>query len=175
MGLIKDLTTQRFGRLIVIAKNGRKKRAITWECQCDCGRIVTVRGNHLRSGVSKSCGCLNTDLTRVRATTTLLASHTKHGLSRTTEYRSWHAMLWRCYDQRAPSYRYYGGRGISVCAEWRRSFEQFLRDMGSKPSVKHSIDRIDPSGNYDPANCRWATAKEQASNQRHRHRTHANV
>lgn len=90
----------------------------------------------------------------------------EHGLSRTTEYSSWISMRRRCYDKKRDKYQYYGGRGIRVCKEWRHSFLQFLSDMGNKPTTKHSIDRIDNNGNYEPSNCKWSTQLEQTSNRR---------
>ena len=91
----------------------------------------------------------------------------KRGISKTPEYRAWYAMIARCYDTRSCIYKYYGGRGITVCAEWRTSFMAFFEYMGERPTPKHSLDRINNDGNYEPDNCRWATWAEQASNRRH--------
>lgn len=131
-----------------------------WVCQCDCGNIAFAQTSDLRAGRHRSCGCLRVDV---------MTRHggTNHGGGRTPEYRSWMSMKARCLDSDHDSYKWYGGRGITICDRWLASFEAFLADMGARPSLKHSIDRINNDGNYEPGNCRWATANEQAQNQRH--------
>jgi hypothetical protein len=94
--------------------------------------------------------------------------NTVHGGTRSREFNTWKGMQRRCYLQSAAGFKNYGGRGIAVCDRWLHSFENFLADMGCKPSPKHSIDRINNDGNYEPGNCRWATAKEQRQNRRRR-------
>lgn len=149
---------QRFGRLLVVKKAPPDHRSVSkWECQCDCGTSIIVLGPCLTRGSTQSCGCIKKELHTKRLT--------KHGeLSAgrlTTEYSTWRNMLFRCESQKCDKFKYYGGRGIMVCERWH-TFEHFLADMGRKPSPKHSIDRYpDNDGNYEPRNCRWATAKEQ--------------
>ena len=164
-----DLTGQRFGRLSVIASAGvvltgkTNKKFSLWLCRCECGNETKVRGIKLRSGHTSSCGCLS----RERASTSKLRhgeNSRRHGM--TAEYRCWAAVKTRCMNPKASGYDQYGGRGIQVCDRWK-TFENFLADMGRKPSPEHSIDRYpDGDGNYEPGNCRWATKSEQRLNQR---------
>ena len=157
MSRIVDLTSKRFGRLVVIEKTDRKSSgSIVWKCKCDCGNEAFVSSGHLRIGHTQSCGCLQKE----RVTT--------HGKKNTSEYRSWYGMKSRCYNPNNKRYKNYGGRGIEVCDRWKDSFENFYNDMGSKPSSKHSIDRIDNDRNYEPGNCKWSTATEQNRNQRNK-------
>lgn len=161
-----DLTGCKFGRYTVtreaapsIGRRGDPLRR--WECLCECGNSSVVQQGSLRNGRSKSCGCLHREKTAER--------FTKHGCSAggkwTPEYAAWCHMISRCTDPARENYRDYGGRGITVCDEWMK-FETFLQDMGVKPSEKHSIDRIDNNGNYEPSNCRWATSHQQSRNHR---------
>lgn len=153
-----DLIGQRFGMLAVTGRwpiNAEDGTAV-WECRCDCGNSKLVRGKNLRRGLSQSCGCQMWPQTH---------GHAPHA-SCSKEYTAWKMMRRRCYNERADNFPRYGGRGIRVCDAWRESFQAFLDDVGFAPSPKHSIDRIDVNGNYEPGNVRWATPVEQSRNQR---------
>lgn len=150
-----DLTGQVFSRLTVLEFAGLRHRQSRWLCACSCGKEKTVFGGNLKSGATRSCGCLIAETVGNRSR--------KHGLSKTPEYKVWRAMFQRCEDRSSKSYRRYGGRGISICGRWR-TFENFLADMGKRPSKTHSIDRVNNDGNYEPSNCRWATRKQQYEN-----------
>ncbi len=152
-----DLTGLRFGRLKVIRKTGKKNRHIIWECACDCGKSKFVFRTNLVSGDSKSCGCIVIETSRAKAIT--------HGLYKTPTYYSWGSMRSRCKNKNSPNFHNYGGRGIVVCERWNK-FENFIADMGLRPSLNHSIDRINNDGNYCSENCQWSTKAQQSNNKR---------
>lgn len=158
-----DLTGTRFGRWYVLsrAENNRHKQP-RWNCLCDCGNEKAVIGGALASGASRSCGCLNIDVHRA----TCIKRNTTHGLTKTPEHDTWVNIRQRCENPKCLTYAKYGAKGISVCERWQ-SFENFLADMGKKPTPKHTIDRFpNNSGNYEPGNCRWATQAQQQVNRR---------
>lgn len=139
---------RKIGRLTVHGPlNKRSAKSIVWSCSCDCGNTgVEIAARDLLHGNRKGCGA---------------CEDTSHPL-----YSTWRSMLDRCKNPNTPSYKHYGGRGIKVCERWQNSFLAFVADMGLKPTWKHSIDRKDVDGHYEPDNCRWATTLEQANNKR---------
>lgn len=156
-----DLTGRQYGRLTVIyytGKRGTHKRALTtWLCKCDCGQHLTVASESLEALHTNSCGCLQSENASKR--------FKKHGLKHVPEYKIWKSMRNRCNNPNYEEFQYYGGRGISICPEWD-DFNIFYADMGSRPTSKHQIDRIDTNGNYEKSNCRWATSTVQNRNTR---------
>lgn len=147
----------RFGRLVVTKRfsdENRKKCEVT----CDCGMHKSVTRTSLVEKNAVSCGCYNIER--------ITGFNRKHGAYKTLLYGIWQQMRFRCTNPNNESYAGYGGRGIRVCPQWDMSFETFRDDMGPRPSLSHTLDRINNDGNYEPGNVRWATASQQARNRK---------
>lgn len=158
MGAMIDLSGKVFDRLTVLRKEGRDShgRAL-WKCKCTCGTDLIVISANLRSGNTGSCGCIRSRFA--------IPKESKSAETRKSPtYISWASMWSRCTNSNRNTWKYYGGRGITVCNQWKR-FDNFVDDMGERPAGK-SLDRINTNGNYEPNNCRWATASEQMRNRR---------
>lgn len=155
-----DLTGHTYYRLTVNSVAEIRHKKTFWSCTCECGNKSIVCTEHLRSGHTKSCGCFRRDH----------QGTTKHGFARTgkktTEYKRWEGMVKRCHGSVLNyNYKFYGGRGIKVCPEWRHSFATFFADMGECPPG-HELDRINPDGDYSKENCRWVSVQENKRNMR---------
>jgi len=147
-----------FGRLIVLLRGADTPRgASRWLCRCECGKHILAQIGNLRTGHTKSCGCLKREAAMV------------HGLSGSAEYQAWANMIQRCHNPGHPHYANYGGRGITVCDRWITSFATFARDTGKRPSTAHSLEREDNNKGYEPGNVIWATRRAQARNTRLNH------
>lgn len=159
MPAAKDITGQRFGRLVAIRpiKGKLGKRQRQWFCLCDCGNANTLNTNVLLSGISRSCGCFQIEAR--------IDNNTTHDQSKTSEYSAWQNMKRRCDNVSSRSYPNYGGRGIAYDARWS-IFENFIADLGPKPTRAHTLERINNELHYGPTNCVWETRKVQARNRR---------
>lgn len=157
MPYIPDKTGLRYGRWVVQSRAGSIGNRAAWLCLCDCGSTKVLSSQTLTDGASLSCGCLQKERVSAAAKT--------HGASRTRLYKQWTSMKQRCYNPKDRQYDLYGGRGITVCAEWMESFEAFSQHVGEKP-FGMSLDRIDNDKGYEPGNVRWATGSEQLANTR---------
>lgn len=164
MGKFIDLTGQKFGLLTVLKRHSASRNgSIKWECLCECGNKTIVRGDGLKSGHVKSCGCL-----QIKAVMKIAGKNKTHGLTRTRQYKCWYAMIDRCLNPHCAKYKIYGGRGIKICDKWL-AFDGFWEDMQEGYKDNLTLDRVDVNGNYEKSNCRWATAKQQSNNTRVNH------
>ena len=151
----KSIIGQTFERWKVLGWSHKTKNGHHYyQCICSCGTTKQVSGSNLKTGATKSCGCLNKEII------------TKHGLSSSPEYTVWEGIIQRCYNSNSTVYEYYGGRGIKFHEPWRKSFKTFYDYIGKRPSKLHSLERIDNNGNYEPDNVKWATLQEQHINRR---------
>lgn len=158
---------KKFNKLTVISDNGVVNGQRNVECICDCGSIVKCNFYRIRNGHKKSCGCINKAFTANKIINGYKSGNASiHKMTNTRVYRIWKNMKERCRNKNKSNYKYYGGRGIDVCDRWKNSFQLFFNDMGYPPTDKHSIDRINVNGNYEPSNCKWSTQSEQCKNKR---------
>ena len=151
-----DLTGNRYGKLVALERAKNRGKHTMWKCKCDCGNYTITGASELKQGTTKSCGCLKFE-----------SRNSTHGLTKTRLYSIWSKMKDRCLNKNNPAYKWYGGRGITICQEWLDDFANFYNwsiENGYKEGL--SIDRIDVNGNYEHCNCRWITLEEQALNTR---------
>lgn len=157
----KNMTGQRFGRLVALGPVGKVGKQVLWHCLCDCGTYVSATQGMLHSRSKQSCGCLHRESAGLRNLT--------HGMTKTPLYGAWRAMVKRCTNPKDKNYTSYGGRGIHVCGEWLHNFEAFYNHVTMLPNYGtkgYSLDRIDNNGNYEPGNVRWASSAQQNRNTR---------
>lgn len=159
-----DISNTRYGRLVALKITDEKSKrgeGRKWVCVCDCGNHKVIRMSDLRSGKTKSCGCLE------KENLTKISLKNAHGQTKTRLHNIWIGMKNRCNNKNNQAYKYYGGRGISVCDEWNRSYQTFhIWAINNGYNKNLTIDRIDVDGNYQPNNCKWSTRKEQSRNRR---------
>jgi hypothetical protein len=167
-----DLTGQKFGRLMVIQRVENIKGRTAFLCKCDCGNLIKVIGHNLKTGTTKSCGCLAIEQSKINVKKMIKYNaenipQFKHGLCKHRLFRIWANMHDRCMRKKCPAYKDYGGRGITICQEWINDFMNFYNwSMANGYKDCLSLDRINFNGNYEPSNCRWANSKTQNRNSR---------
>jgi len=155
-----NLVGDKYNSLSVVDFSHSDKHGQRWyKCVCDCGNELVAKGARLRNGNTKSCGCLRVEKGRLAGLSSVI-----HGMIHSPVYNSWRSMKKRCLDETDESYKWYGAKGVTVCEKWM-TFEGFYEDMGDRPD-EMTLDRINPFGNYEPSNCRWADMKTQNNNQR---------
>lgn len=159
-----DILKTKYHRLKPIKRVKNIRRGRAFLCRCDCGNQKIISLAELKRGTTKSCGCWNSEV----QSSFMIDYSTKHGKSNTPEYSIWKGMKERCNNPKNKSYHNYGGRGIKVFDRWLDSFENFINDMGERPSKNHQLDRINNDGNYEPSNCKWSTRSENTINKRHK-------
>lgn len=153
MSVKLNLVGKTFGRLTVISEHHSDGKHLYWLCQCSCGKETVISGDSLKQGFTKSCGCLNSELTSQR--------NTIHGKSKERLYCIWRNMKYRCFNSHAVNFHSYGERGITVCDEWKNDFQVFYDwAMSNGYQDDLTIDRINNDGNYEPSNCQWITLSE---------------
>lgn len=166
-----DMSGERYGRLVVIERAGTdRNRNALWKCICDCGNEKVVTGKCLRSGDTRSCGCLQLENLREQAHK---GNCNTHGDAHSRLYEVWATMIQRCTNENSKRYPYYGGRGITVCDEWKKydNFLKWAHENGyseNAPRGECTLDRIDNDKGYEPCNCRWVSMKVQSNNRRKR-------
>lgn len=163
MPVAENLSGMRFGKLVAVCDVGRTKRGRVWKCVCDCGSETESISTYLKNGHKRSCGCLHAESAKLASVKHQTHGHTTKDRKKfASEYNAWASMKSRCLNPNSHGFKRYGARGIKVCERWL-NFAKFYEDMGPKPTQKHSLERLNTDGNYEPSNCVWADAIQQAS------------